>query len=160
MSDIISQLQDLIAPCAAQFETVPEHWIHDWDESLSFCRECAEKKIAELLEAEPDAEYMLDGGWRTKGDSQAFCETCGKALDNAFTDYAVESEIQHFETYGFDTNSPDDCYAVLNVIYALGSSNEEIHQRLEALAQSILAKQEPPVGGKAHEVDSVELRAE
>lgn len=146
MADVVSRLQDLIAPNAAKFETVPEHWIHDWDEGLSFCRECSEKKIAELLAAEPDAEYMLDGGWVTEGDSQAFCETCGRPLENSFTNYAAETEIDHFEECGFSLDSPDDCYAVLNVIYALGSGDGELQQRLESLARSILAKYEVQEG--------------
>ena len=73
--DAISRLQDLISPCAARYNVVPEHWIYGWDEGLSFCRECAEKKVAELLAVEPDEDYMLDGGWGSEGDSQAFCET-------------------------------------------------------------------------------------
>jgi hypothetical protein len=140
----ISRLQTLIAPNAAKYETVTEHWIHGWDEGLSFCRECAEKKIVELLAAEPDAEYMLGGGWVTEGDSQAFCETCQRALENSFTDYGAETEIDHFEEYDFDFNSPEDCYAMERVIYALGSGNEELQQRLDRLALTILAKHEVP----------------
>lgn len=138
--DVISDLQKLIAPCAAKFETVPEHWIHGWDEGLSFCYECAEKKVAELLAAEPDEEYLVDGGWGAEGDSQAFCETCHRALDNSYTDYAAEQELDHFEEYGFDLNSPDDCHAVLECTYAVGCGNEEVNQRLEKLARSILEK--------------------
>jgi hypothetical protein len=138
--DVISQLQHLIAPCAGKYDVVPEHWIHGWDEGLSFCFECAEKKVAELLAEEPDGDYLVDGGRGSEGDSQAFCETCGRALDNSFTEYAVEQEMDHFEEYGFDINSPDDCHAVLECTYALGAGNEEIHQRLEKLAVAILEK--------------------
>lgn len=84
--DVISPLQKLISPCADRYDVVPEHWIHEWDEGFSFCLECAEKKVAELLAAEPDEDYLVDGGWGSEGDSEAFCETCTRALDNAFTD--------------------------------------------------------------------------
>lgn len=137
-ADVMYQLQELIAPCAERFETVPEHWIHGWDEGFSFCRECAEKKVAELLAEEPDGDYLVDGGWATEGDSQAFCETCQRALDNSYTEYAVEQELDHFEGHVFNLNSPDDCHAILECTYALGTGNEEIHQRLEKLAVLIL----------------------
>ena len=138
--DVISRLQDLISPCAAKYDVVPEHWIRGWDEGLSFCFECAKKKVAELLAAEPDEDYLVDGGWGSEGDSQSFCETCGRALDNSYTDYAVEMELDHFEEYGFDINTPEDCHAVLECTYALGSGNDELQQRLERLALSILQK--------------------
>ena len=138
--DVMSQLQDLITPCAEKYDTVPEHWIHGWDEGLSFCFECAEKKVAELLAAEPDEDYLVDGGWDSEGDSQAFCETCGRALDNSYTEYAVKQELDHFEEYGFDLNSPDDCHAILECTYAIGCGNEEINQRLEKFAKSVLEK--------------------
>lgn len=102
--------------------------------------ECAEKRIAELLAEEPDADYMLDGGWGIEGDSQAFCETCGRPLDNSYTDYAVEVELDHFEKHQFDLNSPDDCHAVLECTYALGTGHTALQQRLTKLAVSILEK--------------------
>lgn len=138
--DVISQLQYLISPCAAKYDVVPEHWIHGWDEGLSFCFECAEKKVAALLKAEPDEDYLVDGGWGSEGDSQAFCETCTRALDNSFTDYAAESEIDYLEENGVDLNDPSDCHSLLECTYALGSGNEELQQRLERLARSVLEK--------------------
>jgi hypothetical protein len=138
--DVISDLQSLISPCAEKYDVVPEHWIHGWDEGLSFCFECAEKTISELLMAEPCEEYIVDGGWRSEGDSEAFCETCGRALDNAFTDYAAATVLDYFEADGFDITSPSDCHALLECTYALGSGNEELQQRLERLATATLEK--------------------
>jgi hypothetical protein len=138
--DVISDLQTLISPCAARYDVVPEHWIHGWDEGLSFCFECAEKKVAELLVAEPGEDYQVDGGWGSEGDSEAFCETCERPLDNAFTDYAAATVLDYFERDGFDINSPSDCHALLECTYALGSGNEELQQRLERLAGAILQK--------------------
>ena len=140
MPDLISELQKLIASGAEKFDVVPEHWIHGWDEGLSFCFECAEKKVAELLASEPDEDYLVAGGYSSEGDSQAFCETCGRALDNSFTDYAAEMELDHYEEYGFDRNDPADCHSLLECTYALGSGNDELQQRLEKLAESILKK--------------------
>lgn len=137
---VISRLQSLIAPCAERFDVVPEHWIHGWDEGLSFCFECAKKKVVELLKEEPDGDYLVDGGWGVEGDSQPFCETCGRALDNSYTEYAVEVELDHFEEHGVDLKSPDDCHAILECTYALGCGNDELSQRLEKLALIILEK--------------------
>lgn len=136
--DVISELQTLIAPCAEKYDVVPEHWIYGWDEGLSFCFECAEKKVAELLTTEPEGDYLVAGGYGVEGDSQAFCETCTRALDNSFTEYAVTQELDHFEEYGFDLNSPDDCHAVLECTYAIGCGSDELNQRLEKLALKIL----------------------
>ena len=136
--DVISRLQDLIGPCASKYKVVPEHWIHGWDEGLSFCFQCAEKKVAELLKEEPDEDYLVDGGWGSEGDSEAFCETCERALDNSFTDYAAASALDYFEESGVDLSDPSDCYVLLECIDALGSGNQELQQRLEKLAVSIL----------------------
>ncbi|HEX7330378.1 MAG TPA: hypothetical protein VF290_02695 [Pyrinomonadaceae bacterium] len=136
--DVISELQTLIAPTAAKFDVVPEHWIHGWDEGLSFCFECAEKKVAELLAAEPDGDYLVDGGWGSEGDSEAFCETCSRALDNSFTDYAAATALDYFEENGVDTNEPSDCRVLLECTYALGCGNEELNHRLGKLALSIV----------------------
>lgn len=138
--DVLSDLQRLISPCAAKYDVVPEHWIHGWDEGLSFCFECAEKKVAELLAAEPDDDYLVDGGWGSEGDSEAFCETCTRALDNSFTDYAAETVLDYFEESGFSIDSPPDCHALLECTYALGSGNEELQQRLDRLAVATLEK--------------------
>lgn len=129
---------DLISACADQYETEPEHWIHGWDEGLSFCYECAEKKVAELLKEEPKADYLVDGGWGSEGDSQAFCETCHTALANSFTTFAAEQDLDHFEAVGFNIKSPDDCYALTQVIYAIGCADEKLNHRIEALCKKIL----------------------
>lgn len=144
---LVSRLQALISPCAAKYDVVPEHWIHGWDEGLSFCFECAEKKVAELLSAEPGEDYMIDGGWGSEGDSEAFCEMCERALDNSFTDYAAATALDYFEQDGFDLNDPGDCHALLECTYALGSGNEDLQQRLQRLAASVLEKS----GVKTHE---------
>lgn len=90
-------------------EALPCHWIHGanevddlgCDEGSDFCRECAEAKIAAYLEAHPDSddEIGLDGGWGSDHDSQPRCDTCGAKLAGSLTDYGVDSEIEHFETY-------------------------------------------------------------
>lgn len=137
--DVEDHVQELIAPAASKFGVVPEHWIHGWDEGFSFCFECAEKKVAELLTAEPAEDYLVDGGWGTEGDSQAFCETCHRALDNSFTECAAEHELDYFEESGFDINSPGDCHSLQEIIYTMGCGDDELNKRIRALCEKVLA---------------------
>lgn len=142
--DVVHGAMRLLSPVAERYEVKPEHWIHDWDESLSFCFECAEKKVAELLASEPGEDYLIDGGWRTEGDSQAFCETCQCPLDNSYTGYACEQELDHFEEHGFDPASPDDCHAVLEVLMSEGTPSSELWPQIKVLAETVIAKFNEP----------------
>lgn len=105
---------------------LPEHWIAGDDESLSYCRNCAEQKLAELEAADPDADVMLDGGWPTPSDSLVFCETCDRQLDGQFTDYAAECELGHFAEYGFDRESPYDWYSMGRIVGAIDVTPEVV----------------------------------
>lgn len=122
---LVDRAERIVAPIADVVELLPQHWIHGWEESLSFCRNCAEKKIAELKASEPEEEYLLDGGWRTEEDSQRFCETCGEPLDCSFTDYACKEEIRHYKQYGFDLNDELACVSACNIFLALCSDNPD-----------------------------------
>jgi len=119
-NDEKERVEEIANRGAANVETKPEHWIHGWDEALSFCRDCAEAKIKELIQSEPDAEYCLDGGWGIDGDGLEFCETCGDRLWNSLTAYGCESEVEHFIENGFDPQSDDDCYSLERVISSNG----------------------------------------
>lgn len=77
---LVDRAERIVAPIADVVELLPQHWIHGWEESLSFCRNCAEKKIAELKASEPEEEYLLDGGWRTEEDSQRFARRVASRL--------------------------------------------------------------------------------
>ena len=125
--DVISEgltehlITDMLG-AASRYATKPEHWIHGGDEGLSYCYECCEKEVAKKLKAEPTGDYSVDGGWDNEGDSQAFCEDCGHALSNSFTQYACESEIEHFLENGIDFNCPSDAYSMERI---LGSTTWE-----------------------------------
>lgn len=135
----VDALERLIAPGVAQFPVLPEHWIHGWDEGFSFCEPCAQQKIAELLKEKPEEEYLLDGGWIIEGDSMASCDTCGAALDNSFTDYAVRQELDHFLEYGFELKAPADCYSMQNILFASIFEGGEHSTRLQELTRRIIA---------------------
>lgn len=95
--------EDLIQwlrPTLDRSPAVPMHWIHGADEGFSWCAECAEKEIKKLRRKNPSKEYILDGGWSIEEDSQQFCEGCRRELDCSYTDYAIESELDHFNECG------------------------------------------------------------
>ena len=114
------KLEALFDAGAAKVASTEEHWIHNGDEGLSYCRECCEKEVAKLLKADPSGEYCVDGGWGIEGDTTPYCETCGKLLDNTLTEYGCEAEVDHFLRNGFDPASPGQCRSMSEVIMARG----------------------------------------
>ncbi len=73
----------------------PLHWILGNDEcelfALDFCRSCAEKRIKQYERADPEGEFILDGGWSgIECDSPPICEDCGCELQYAPTNYCLE----------------------------------------------------------------------
>jgi len=154
-----ARLVQLFDAGAARVPAAPEHWIcgsnRDHDESTSYCYECAEKEIAKLKQADPEGEWLVDGGWGNEGDSTPFCEGCGKLLSNTLTNYGCEAEVDHFTEHGFDPASDDDCRAMSEVISARGweewsgrvfereyerRNSEKYFSDLHALGRQILAK--------------------
>ena len=98
----------------------PEYWIAGSDEGLSYCRNCCEREVTRLRQEALTQEYCIRGGWDTEGDYTPTCEICGQILSNTFTDYACESEIEHFLEYGFDPDDGFDCLSMSKVIDARG----------------------------------------
>lgn len=105
-------LGELLSTKAKSAKIYPPHWVVGYDESVSFCRRCGEKKVRELQRGKAKTErgdIFLDGGWSQEADSVQVCETCGRLLDYTLTDYGVESELEHFEEWGFG-NSAREAY--------------------------------------------------
>jgi hypothetical protein len=107
------------------------------DESLSYCYECAVKQVEQLCKLHPENkdEFIVAGGYATEGDSQAFCEICGCALENNYTDYCCECELDHFEECGFDQTDPSHCHSLTEI---LCTNPAELSERIEALAMKII----------------------
>lgn len=97
-----------------------EYWIHGHDEGESYCFDCANKMVAELLDENPAGEYEVDGGWGIEGDSTPYCEICHCRLSNTFTRCGCEEEIKHFLLYGLNPNDPYDCCDMEKVIMSAG----------------------------------------
>jgi hypothetical protein len=130
--DMISELVGVNASIFEQ-QCEPEHWVHGWEEGFSYCPECVEKKIEELLKEKPDEEYECDGGWGIEGDGMPSCETCGKTLLNSFTTYACESQLDHFEEYGFDLDEPSDCYSMERILGSVGFLDGDLTPRIKSV---------------------------
>lgn len=109
----LQRIEKLIRPGVLAFweEYKPqdEHWIHNSDESLSYCYDCA-KKIVE--DSDPEKEWSIGGGWGIEGDSLPSCEECGQILTNVCTDYCISEEFNHWYNYGFSLESTSDCYSL------------------------------------------------
>ena len=127
------KIESLIFPVAARHEVAPAHWVGRGDEGLSYCRECCEAEVARILAEKPDSGVMVDGGWVGESDGCEFCEICGKALDVSFTTYACESELDHFEEYGFDLSSPSDCWSMERILGSVGFLDDELTRRIKAV---------------------------
>jgi len=125
-------------------EEFPEHWVYGGDGGISYCLECCEKEADKLSKKHPDEEFSVDGGCGTSGDSQAFCESCGKLLNNDFTQYACETEVDHFLEHGFDFACGDDCLSMSKVISSAGwepyphDANLGFYNSLHRLCRKIL----------------------
>lgn len=101
---------------AKKYRTVPEHWVHGADEGESYCLKCCERVVTRIRKERSDEsdDVCVDGGWRTENDGMRFCcnEKCSRPLDVSFTDYAVESELEHFEANGFNAQDPGDWWSL------------------------------------------------
>lgn len=133
-----SLLECLIAGTAGKHKTVAEHWINGLDESLSYCKPCAEREVARLKKADPECDAMVDGGWVGESDSLPYCEQCGRALRSSLTTYGCESELDHFETYDFDFRSPSDCYSMERILGSCGFLDVKLTPRIKRLGYRIL----------------------
>lgn len=143
------RFEQIVIPRARKLRVLPEHWIHGWDEGFSFCEECGLKKIEELKKEDPDGEYVLDGGWHIEGDGDAFCDTCHVQLDNIYTNYAVESTLDHFEEMGFNPKSERDCYSMDNVLGAALFEGGEHSSRIQAIARKTVDEFDSGKKGKS-----------
>lgn len=119
-------LREWLLPSLDRKPAVPMHWIRGSDQGISWCSPCANKEIRRLKKEHPGKEFYLDGGWATEDDSQQFCEGCSRELDNTYTDYAIESELDHFEENGI--GGPADEHSMYAILAA--PAGPEHHSRI------------------------------
>ena len=124
-----ARLEEFFSDGASRVPDSPEYWIKEsGDESVGFCRACAEKELARLLEEDPGGEYMIDGGYGWKSESIDFCDTCGIAMDNSLLNSGCEEEIDLFLEHGF-YGTDWSCWVMEKIISSRGwELDEAIHQ--------------------------------
>ena len=123
----------VIAKAYARVKAEPEHWISGANQGLSYCPKCCKKEVARLRKCDPDTEYEVDGGWGTEGDGSVTCTTCHVLLENSYTHYGCESELDYFETDGFDINNPSDCYSLEHILGSEVWGEGELAPRIKRL---------------------------
>ena len=114
------RIMDYLQAQSDKAELEDMYWVHDDDEGISYCYECAKKKVKEIKSEKPDSDVCLDGGWGTEEDGMEFCDTCGKPLDCSFTDYGSESEVDHYIENGFDHKNVCACHILITAISSRG----------------------------------------
>jgi hypothetical protein len=120
-----ARLTELLAPLAAKCETWPLHWVGNGDEGESYCRDCCEKEVARLEAENPEGDYFVDGGWGGEEDGCAFCsnDECGRLLECSYTNYGVESELEHFAGPDTEVTTPQSAYLMTRVLEHISGCN-------------------------------------
>lgn len=91
----------------ANFEDIEAlYWVAFADgEGDHYCYDCCEKEVdkinKESVSKGEEPEAIIDGGWGgIDEDGTTFCYGCDVRLDASLTQYAVESEVEHFLSCG------------------------------------------------------------
>lgn len=106
--------REKIARNAARFSKRLKHGYYLEDQKGNdrgeYCPRCAVAKVAsERRQGNEWDKYQLDPS--SDHDTRITCETCHRFLHGRLTNYGAKEELWHFEEYGFDINSPDDCHS-------------------------------------------------
>lgn len=125
---------------AEKYSLVQEYWIRDSHERGSFCQKCATQKLAELRAAMRKAAPALTPCLYTPPKTLAmanrlvYCSTCQAPLDVLLSPQGCEEEIGWLEERGFDPNSPEDCYVLVEAIKQIGMGHDGLPGRISVLA--------------------------
>lgn len=101
----VDMLCDLLGLASQRAPTlVQQCWISGAnDESISYCRPCAEKEMAAMVEAGADEEDLAISDGDGPEDCHRFCDKCERQLNVALSDCAIKEEVKHFAEYGIQT---------------------------------------------------------
>lgn len=117
------KLENWLCEGAKNVETWPEHWFNEGEPSFSYCYDCALVEKDRLNDANfSHDEIRIDGGWGSEGDGPAFCETCGRRMENSLTTEGCKMELDHYHREGFDVSSDQARYDMFEVISSMGWS--------------------------------------
>lgn len=126
------------------------YWIDGDDEAISYCFECAEKRVAEIRKERSDADVCVDGGWGCEADGAESCVMCGKNLNCSFTDYGSQVELDILLENGFVLLDPYCCHTLKTIIGCHGwqewretckdDESRRFYRKLNRLCRRILRK--------------------
>ena len=123
---------------APEIPVEPSYWINGASDGELYCYDHAVAECDRLTSEEPEQDFEVDGGVDMEDDSQGFCAICGITLGTCFSYDACESELEHFEKYGFDLSSRSDLYSAEQILSAQGTNidNPLIHRLLTVCQKS------------------------
>jgi len=115
----------IISKGAGDFE--PEDaWYIDGDEDcLTFCWECAKKRLGELLEENQEADedeqkdpgdIFIDGANDSSSDSFPVCDECSKPLKGHLTDWGINEGINRFTDHTEPPIDPRSCWEMYELL--------------------------------------------
>ncbi len=126
-------------------EIVTSYWLEgsssvEVDQSLNYCKPCADRKVVELGSERLGGAYVYARGNFDGNDSDTSCscEECGKDLKYSLTEHGLETELSHFSDRTFDIGSEGECYALRSILECFGEY-EKFNQQIEDLAFSIVS---------------------
>jgi hypothetical protein len=138
--NIIERAMEALLPITSQIDPENARWISggDCDQSLLYCYTCAVKEVAKLKKQDPEAEFIVDGGWGTEEDGNCFCDACGVYLASNYTDNAVAEELQHWEENPpRHPILPVDAHS-LSEMFQAGQHSPEMKEDLERVAKAVI----------------------
>lgn len=137
----LAELAAVLWPIASKAVVKDAYWIstpdgeYVSDNGNEWCRECGTSKLLSLRSEDPEQqdEYILDGGWVSEHDGPIHCSQCGVRLKSNMLTTGCSWEIDHFAEHPPRPGSPDDTYAVHEILEALEYASAD-HSDLVAAA--------------------------
>lgn len=154
----------LIRPLAEKADVFPHHWVTGDDNCESYCPECAEAVVAQLVTAGGDPDWIdVDGGYDwPEEEGCVYChgptdaaDTCGRLLQYTLIDRS--GELDHFEALSDDELkqiSPCSAHELLCVFE--GSDQESDREKDERRTLDVATRIVKLLGhGVVREIDGV-----
>jgi hypothetical protein len=142
MSADIFEIRESLDRYAASLNLEYPRWLcgDKADEGLTYCRECAEKALAEGL-----GEY-LGGGFAQECDTYEQCYTCSKMLEYHLSEHGAEREFDWLKYKRFKKIDKETAYMVARILEV------DLHnKKYIRLAQRALAGIPTALGGKSEQ---------
>lgn len=134
----IDKAIEALEKIAAAVETPYQHWLggDDADQGQSYCRPCAEKKVAE------GKGEFIDGGYQQDSDVCSHCDDCGRLLEYNLTESGVVAELEHFRLNAPSAPVSAECAFHLVKLLEHHNDNPDVLELLPAVVGALAGNQE------------------